>query len=139
MGKFIVFGVIAYLVIGLIFLRHTITGMARQKREDPNYDNAYPGCTMFFAVFFWPLIPVVLLVIGGIVKDLKKLKQEIDAVEGLLNDERLKVTQYEGLIEADPTTKHLFEDDLKESRRKVAKWEEDLKKLNAQYQKANIK
>jgi len=139
MGRFVVFGVIAYLVIGLIFLRQTITGMARQKREDPNYKNAYPGCTMFFAVFFWPLVPIILLVIGGVVKDMKKLKREIDAVEGLLKDERLKVKQYEGLIEADSTTRYLFEDDLKESKRKVVKWEEDLKKLKAQYEKANIK
>lgn len=138
MGKFIVFGVIAYLVIGLIFLRQTITGIARQKREE-HYKNPYPGCTMFFAVFFWPLVPIILLVIGGVVKDMKKLKQEIDAVEGLLKDERLKVKQYEALIEADPTTKYLFEDDLKESKRKVAKWKEDLKKLKAQYEKVNIK
>ena len=139
MGRLIIFGVIAYLVIGLIFLRHTVTGMARQKREDPNYKNDYPGCTLFFAVLLWPLVPIILLVIGGVVKDMKKLKQEIEAVEGLLKDEQAKVKVYEDAIKADPMNALYFESELKESKRKCTKWEEDLKKLKAQYEKTNIK
>jgi hypothetical protein len=135
MGKLIIFGVIVYLVIGLIFLRQTITSMARQKRKDPNYKNAYPGCTMLFAVFFWPLVPIILLVIGGIMKDMKKLKKEIEGTENLLKDEQETVKTYESILRDDPSRAILFEDNLRQSRRKCAKWEEDLKKLKAQYEK----
>lgn len=139
MGKFIIFGIIAYFLVGFVFLRFTVTNLAKAKRNNPDTDMEAAGCIGCAAVFLWPLVPIAYLVMGGVIKDMKKLKQEIDAVEGLLKDEQTKVKQYEGLIEADPTTRYLFEDDLKKSRHKVAKWEEDLKKLKAQYEKANIK
>jgi septal ring factor EnvC (AmiA/AmiB activator) len=139
MGKFIVFGVIAYLAVGLFFLRMTVTGIAKQKRTDPEYKIEYLGCTFFVAAVLWPLLPIVYLIIGGVIKDMKKLKQEISSVESLLAEEQEKVKQYEMLIKSDPSTQHLFEDDLKESRRKCTKWEADLKKLKAEYEKANIK
>jgi hypothetical protein len=139
MVKFILFGGIAYFVIGLIFLRMTVTVMARRKRANPDAKLEYAGCIGCATVFLWPLLPIVQLVIDGVIKENKKLVKEIKAVEDLLKDEQLKVKQYESLIEADPSTKYLFEDDLKESRRKVAKWSEDLKKLKAQYAKASFK
>lgn len=135
MSKFIAIGIIVYLLIGLVFLRVTITGLAKRKRKDPAYKVEYFGCTLFFAIFFWPILPLIYLVIGGVIKDLKKLKQEIDAVESLLAEEQKKVKQYEQLIETDPTTRYLFEDQLNESKRKCAKWEQDLTKLKAQFQK----
>jgi hypothetical protein len=139
MGKFVLIGLFAYLAIGLIFLRVIVTRLARKKRKNPEANIEYAGCIGCFALILWPLIPIAQLVMGGVIKDTKKLKQEIETVESLLKDESLKVKQYENLIEADPTTRYLFEDDLKESKHKCAKWEEDLKKLKAQYEKSIVK
>jgi predicted RND superfamily exporter protein len=138
MGKFVLIGVLLYLFIGLIFLRVTVTSFAKKKRENPDAKIEYAGCVGCLSLILWPLIPIAQLVMGGIIKDTKKLKQEIEAVEGLLKDEQLKVKQYEGLIETDPSTTHLFEDDLKESRLKCAKWETDLKKLKEQLANAIV-
>jgi hypothetical protein len=139
MGKFILIGITLYLFIGLIFLRVTVTSFARKKRADPEAEIEYAGCIGCLALILWPLLPIAQLVMGGVIRDAKKLKQEIEAVEGLLKDEKHKVQQYESLIEADPSTKYLFEADLKESKRQCTKWEEDLKKLKAQYEKCIVK
>jgi hypothetical protein len=136
MLKFVIFGLLAYLAIGLVFLRATITGLAKQKRADLAYKNEYPGSILFFATFFWPVLPLIYLVISGVIKDVKKLKQEIETLESLLAKERFLINQYESLIEAEPSTKHLFENDLLESRRKCTKWEEDLSKLKAQLERS---
>jgi hypothetical protein len=139
MGKFVLIGILAYLAVGLIFLRMMVTSWARTKRANPDAEIEYAGCVGCLSLILWPLIPIAQLVMGGIIKDAKKLKQEIETVESLLKDENLKVKQYESLIEADSASAYLFEDELKESRRKCAKWEEDLKKLKAQYEKSIVK